>query len=165
MLSPGEFLRLANLFDLRFRFEYTQGTSSLKGIPAVEAARLADLLEKLGTGGMDNLNEWLTEELQIRGVTRDEYREILSRLDVLEKRTEDLKEEVKTLRVEMNQRFEGIDVRLDRMNERFDRMNERFDRMNERMISMISMMKWTIGTIGTVGALLAALITIFKVVG
>ena len=51
---------------------------------------------------------------------RDEYREVLSRLDILEHDVSDIKVEVRDLRWEMN--------------ERFYRMNEHFDQMYDRML-------------------------------
>jgi DNA anti-recombination protein RmuC len=85
--------------------------------------------------------DWLEEFLKEHGVTRDEYRQILSRLDIIENTLEHLIDEQKALRAEMNVRFERINERFDRMNaemnERFDKMNaemnERFDRMNAEM--------------------------------
>lgn len=114
--------------------------------------------------------EWLEEFLKEHGVTRDEYRQILSRLDIIENTLEHLRDDQKALRAEMNDRFERINERFDRMNaemnERFDRMNAemngRFDRMNERLESM---MKWTVGTVAIFGSLLAILMSIYKFMG
>lgn len=53
-------------------------------------------------------------------VRRDEYRELLSRLDILEHDMADVKTRITDLRHTM-------DARFDRMN---SEMNERFDRIN-----------------------------------
>jgi uncharacterized protein (UPF0335 family) len=46
--------------------------------------------------------------LEERAVSRDELRQILSRLDVLERDVADLKADVRELRREMNERFDRI---------------------------------------------------------
>ena len=92
--------------------------------------------EHLGDQVADDLSRWLTENIQQELVTNDEYREVLSRLDVLEERFDDVEE-----------RFDHVDERLNRMGERLDRMKERFesrfesvdaklDRMNDRILLM-----------------------------
>jgi len=133
--------------------------------------------EKLGEKPSEDLIEWLDAFIKDRAVSRDEYREVLSRLDVIEHDVADLKEEVRLLRDEMNDRFdrmnesindrfdrmnESINDRFDRMNERFDRMNERFDRMNERLQSAL---KWMVGVTLGMGSLLAILMSIYKFMG
>ena len=133
--------------------------------------------EKLGEKPSEDLIEWLDAFIKDRAVSRDEYRKILSRLDVIEHDVADLKEEVRLLRDEMNDRFdrmnesindrfdrmnERINDRFDRMNERFDRMNERFDRMNERLQSAL---KWMVGVTLGMGSLLAILMSIYKFMG
>ena len=96
---------------------------------------------------MEHLETWVKEILRSEGVTRDEYREILTRLDHLEQGQEGLKEEVYRLRGEMN----GFRAEV----------NERFDRINERMLSMI---KWTVGTIALFGTIISVLMAVFKFV-
>ena len=54
-----------------------------------------------------------------RAVPRDEYRQVLARLEVVEHNVADVKADLRELRREMA--------------ERFDRMNERFDRMYQHM--------------------------------
>jgi type VI protein secretion system component VasF len=85
--------------------------------------------------------------LRERTVSRDEHRQILSRLDVLERVVSDLVVEVRELRREMD--------------ERFDRMNERFDRMYERMLVMP---RWTVGTLALFGTAIAILLAISQFV-
>ena len=110
--------------------------------------------------------------LEERTVSRDEFRQILSRLDILERDVADLKTEVRDLRREMNERFDRVNERFDRMylemnerferlqaemNERFDRMNERFDQMYERMLSMT---RWTVGTLALFGTIITILLAV-----
>ncbi len=109
----------------------------------------------------DDFERWLVETLQDRAVPRDEYREVLSRLDVLENEMEhvktdlaNLRTDVQDLRSEMNERFDRMDARFD---ERFDRMNERFDQMYDRMLVT---MRWTVGTIALFGTLVTVLLAI-----
>ena len=133
--------------------------------------------EKLGEKPSEDLIEWLEVFIKDRAVSRDEYREVLSRLDVIEHDVADLKEEVRLLRDEMNDRFdrmnesindrfdrmnESINDRCDRMNERFDSINDRFDRMNERLQSAL---KWMVGVTLGMGSLLAILMSIYKFMG
>ncbi|RKX74022.1 MAG: hypothetical protein DRP87_17770 [Spirochaetes bacterium] len=116
------------------------------------------LKEKLGEKGYEELESFIVEKIKLHSVERDEFREVLSRLDIVEHDLADLKVEVRELRREMNERFdrmnESINERLDRMNES---INERFDRMYERMTSL---MKWTIGTLVLFGTIISILIAI-----
>ncbi|MFQ6044205.1 MAG: hypothetical protein ACE5PV_25405, partial [Candidatus Poribacteria bacterium] len=112
------------------------------------------LKEKLGEYVVEDLDKWMREIVQSK--TKDQYTQILSRLDLLEDRYEGIKDEVYRLRGEMNgfrtevnQRFDAmndsINQRLDAMN---NSINQRFDVMNERILSSI---KWSVGTIATFG--------------
>ena len=75
-----------------------------------------------------------------RAVPRDEYRQLLSRLEILEHDVADLKVDVRDLRSEMNGRFIDLErhfeMRFDQVNARFDQMNRHFetrlDEMNQR---------------------------------
>jgi predicted nuclease with TOPRIM domain len=104
-----------------------------------------------------------------KAVPRDEYRQVLSRLDVLEHDVADIKENVRELRGEMNERFDRVNERFDRMNERFvemerhfedrfDQMSQHFevrlDQMSERMLVQT---RWLIGSIALFGTILAIL--------
>ena len=60
---------------------------------------------------------------------RDKYRELFSRLDILERDVSDVKTRIADLHRTMDRRF--------------DRVNERFDQMYERMITLT---RWTVGT-------------------
>ena len=123
---------------------------------AVSALFPKSVKEKLGEKPSEDLIEWLEVFIKDRAVSRDEYRKILSRLDVIEHDVADLKEEVRLLRDEMNDRFDRMNESI---NDRFDRMNERFDRMNERLQSAL---KWMVGVTLGMGSLLAILMSIYK---
>ncbi len=98
----------------------------------------------------DAFTLWLGSILEERTISRDEYRQILSRLDVLEHDVADLKADVQELRREMNERF-------DRMNERFDQMHERLDRMYAQMVVQT---RWLIGVLTLIGTVVATLLAI-----
>jgi len=110
-----------------------------------------DVVKKsLGDEATEALGRWFVDILESNAVSRDEFRPILTRLEVLEREVFELKQDIKDLRREMNERF-------DRMNERFDLMNERFDRIYERIGTM---MKWMVGVIGLFGTLITILLAI-----
>jgi tetrahydromethanopterin S-methyltransferase subunit G len=108
---------------------------------------------------------WLAGVLEERAVSRDEFRQILSRLDVLERDVAALQADVQELRREMNERFNRL---YGEMNERFDRlyreMNERFDRIGERMDRMYQQMvvqtRWLIGALAVIGTVISLLLAI-----
>jgi chromosome segregation ATPase len=103
------------------------------------AARRLEVPEVLRRAWGDEAAEafavWLAGVLEERAVSRDEFRQILSRLDVLERDVADLQADVRELRREMNGQFDRL---YGEMNERFDRLyreiNERFDRMYHQMV-------------------------------
>ena len=129
------------------------------------------------------MEEWLSESIKEKAVPRDEYREVLSRLDGLEKDVSLVKEEQARMRVEfredqvqmraefredlgqlrreMNQRFDEINQRFDGMHQRFDEMNQRFesrlDQMSERMLVQT---RWLIGSIALFGTILTIMMAI-----
>lgn len=115
---------------------------------AVQA--LPRLQEVLGEEGVDELVRWLNGRIAERAVPRDEYREVLSRLDILEHYVSDIKVDLRDLRQEMNERF-------DRMNDRFDQMHVRFDQMYDRMLVQT---RWLIGSLALIGAVVSALLAI-----
>jgi len=101
------------------------------------------LRETLGDKGFEELEGLIIEKVRLYSVSRDEFRELISRLDMVEHDLSDLKTEVRELRREMNE------LRKE--------MNERFDRMHERMVSM---MKWTVGTLALFGSIISILLAI-----
>jgi class 3 adenylate cyclase len=133
------------------------------------AARRLEVPEVLRRAWGDEAAEafavWLAGVLEERAVSRDEFRQILSRLDVLERDVAALQADVRELRREMNERFDRL---YGEMNERFDRlyreMNERFDRMGERMDRMYQQMvvqtRWLIGALAVIGTVISLLLAI-----
>ncbi|MFN3761913.1 MAG: hypothetical protein ACK4WK_01770 [Anaerolineae bacterium] len=105
----------------------------------------------------DAFTLWLDGILEERAISRDEYRQILSRLDVLEHDVAGLKADVQELRREMNERFDRMNERFDRMNERFDQMHERLDRMYAQMVVQT---RWLIGALTLIGTVVATLLAI-----
>ena len=77
----------------------------------------------------EDFERWMDTILSTRAVPRDEYREVLSRLDVLDN-------DVAHLRTNMEERFEEVDRRFKEMNEKFDhrfeQVDQRFSEMNEK---------------------------------
>jgi hypothetical protein len=100
--------------------------------------------EHFGEPVAEDFARWLEESLQERTVRRDErpdrkggstpgvYREVLSRLDVIDERFE-----------QVDRRFEGVDAKLDRMNDR-----------------ILSMTRWLIGLVALFGTLVTALLAV-----
>jgi tetrahydromethanopterin S-methyltransferase subunit G len=76
-------------------------------------------------------------------VRRDEYREVLSRLDILEHDMTDVKASLNDLHHTMD--------------ERFDRMNERLDEMYRHISTMT---RWTVGTLALIGTIMTILMAI-----
>ena len=121
--------------------------------------------QTLGPEAAEDLSHWIEIILVEHAVRRDEYREVLSRLDILEHDVSDLKDRIVDLHRTMDERFDRMhaemNARFDRMhaemNERFDRMNERFDRMYEHIATMT---RWTVGTLALLGTIMTILMAI-----
>jgi ElaB/YqjD/DUF883 family membrane-anchored ribosome-binding protein len=122
------------------------------------AARRLEVPEVLRRAWGDEAAEafavWLAGVLEERTVSRDEFRQILSRLDVLERDVADLQADVRELRREMNDRFDRL---YREMNERFDRMGERMDRMYHQMVVQT---RWLIGALAVIGTVISVLLAI-----
>jgi len=135
----------------------------------------------LGEEAAADLVPWVEQIVAERAVPRDEYRQVLARLEIVEHDVADIKVEQRELRREMgefrrevNERFDQMyqhfEVRFDRMNERFDQMHRhsevRFDRMNERFDQMYDRMlvqtRWMVGTIAVFGTLITALLAVSR---
>jgi chromosome segregation ATPase len=82
-----------------------------------------------------------------RAVSRDEFRQILSRLDVLERDVAALQADVRELRREMNERFDRL----------YREINERFDRMYHQMVVQT---RWLIGALAVIGTVISLLLAI-----
>ena len=120
--------------------------------------------EHMGEQVAADFSRWFAENVQQELVTNDEYREVLSHLDILEERFDHVEE-----------RFDRVDERLTRMEDRFDRMEDRFenrfeevnqrfegidtklDRMNDRILSMT---RWIIGLIALFGTMVTVLLAV-----
>ena len=104
-----------------------------------DLAGVSRLKEKFGEEVVTDLDQWMGEKIQSE--TGDQYRQILSRLDILEDRYEGVSDEVYRLRGEMNGFRTEVNQRFDAMN---DSINQRFDTMNNSIDQRFDMMKSTI---------------------
>ena len=109
----------------------------------------------------EDVSQWMRQIAREEAVPRDEYREILSRMDQTETRLDGVETRLGTLedgqremRREMNERFDQMQQQFD---QRLDKVNERLGRMNEQMRVQT---RWTIGTIALIGVILSALLAI-----
>ena len=138
--------------------------------------------EALGEQASSDLATWLDERRE-QTVKRDELREVLSRLDVLESEVEQINEHLDRIEARLNHMNERFDRMNGQFNERFDRMseqfNERFEQMNRQSSQRFDKMnrqssqrfdklqrqmrvqtRWTVGPIVIIGAILSALLSI-----
>jgi hypothetical protein len=133
--------------------------------------------EHFGEAVAEDFAHWLDEYVQENAVERDEYREVLSGLDVLEeglnhmdKRFDLLTEHVDEridhveetfearltgMEERFEERFEQVDQRFESMEARFNTMDDKLDRMNDRILSMT---RWLIGLVALFGSLVTALL-------
>ena len=93
----------------------------------------------------------LEQLVEGKAVPRDEYRQVLSRLDVLEHDVAGIKVDVREMRAEMNERFDRVNERFVDMERHFE---TRFDQMSERMLVQT---RWLIGSIALFGTILTIL--------
>jgi predicted RNase H-like nuclease (RuvC/YqgF family) len=116
---------------------------------------IALLTERLGADVVDALEGLMDERIRASAVTKDEYREILSRLDLMENNYQHLSGEVSELKNEIAElRREMLEFARE--------MSDRLDGINMRIDSMI---RWTVGTVALFGVLISALMTILKLFG
>jgi tetrahydromethanopterin S-methyltransferase subunit G len=113
--------------------------------------------QSLGREAAEDLSHWIEVILVERAVPRDEYRVVLSRLDVLEHDVADVKASIADLHRTMDERFDKMNERFDKMNERFDKVNERFDEMYRHISTMT---RWTVGTLALLGTIITILMAI-----
>ncbi|MBI3763277.1 MAG: hypothetical protein HY260_15635 [Chloroflexi bacterium] len=107
-------------------------------------------------------------------VPRDEYRQVLSRLDILEHDMADVKASLRALNERFDQMYQHFETMFDRQNRhietrfdvmnqrfdaRFDAVNERLDRMSERMLVQT---RWMVGTIALFGTLITLLLAVSR---
>ena len=95
--------------------------------------------DALGEQAAEDFASWFDQSIQQRTVHRDEFREVLSRLDVIE------------------ERFGHVEGRLERMEVRFEKIDEKLDRMNGRILSMT---RWLIGLLIFFGTMVTALLAV-----
>jgi len=97
---------------------------------------------------------WLQEMIREYGIPRDEYREVLSRLESLEKEVSLVKEGLFQTRAEFR---EDLGELRREMNERFDHMNERFDQVHHQMVVQT---RWLVGSLMLIGTVISVLLAI-----
>jgi len=107
-------------------------------VPAPESIRRA-----WGDEIVADFVPWVVQIVEEKAVPRDEYRTVLSRLDVLEHDVADIKEELRELRGDLRE------LRRE--------MNERFDQMYERMLVQS---RWLIGSLALIGTVVSILLAI-----
>ena len=115
-------------------------------LPEIAVEVPTSVREALGDKAALDMVPWLMRLIPIVAVSRDEFREVLSRLDRLETRMTSLEGEVKDVKLELQA------LRRE--------MNERFDRMYERMLVQT---RWLIGSIAVIGAI--TIISILLAIG
>ena len=101
--------------------------------------------EALGDEAVVEFVPWLQDLIRQYSVPRDEYREVLSRLDGMEKDISLIKEEQTQMRTEIGE------LRRD--------MNARFDDMNHQMVIQT---RWFIGALTVLVTVVSALMAIVQ---
>ena len=113
--------------------------------------------ESWGEQAADDFAGWLDDRIRERAVHRDEYREVLSRLDVLGNEVAGINERLDR----MEDRFEQIEDRFNQIDQRIDeqsvQFNQRIDQLHEQMRVQT---RWTIGTIALFGTIVTVLLAI-----
>ena len=124
--------------------------------------------ETLGDPAAADFARWLETYVEERAVMRDEYRKVLTRLDVIDERFDHVEQRLD----ETNERLDQVDQRIDeqsaqfnqrldeqsrQLNERIDGVNERIDRLHEQMRVQT---RWTVGTIALFGTIVTVLLAI-----
>ena len=133
--------------------------------------------ETLGDPAADDFARWLETYVEERAVMRDEYREVLSRLDQIDERFErvegridETNERLDRMEGRFEKRFDQIDQRLNeqsaqlnqRLGEQSRQFNQRLDGVNERIDheQMRVQTRWTVGTIALFGTIVTVLLAI-----
>lgn len=99
--------------------------------------------ESWGEEATTDFVRWFDQTIREEAVPRDEYQQILSRIDSVEHDVEDLKEDVAEVKQDLR------DLRRE--------MNERFDQMYDRLLVMT---RWTVGVIALFGTAVTILLAI-----
>ena len=132
--------------------------------------------EHFGEAVAEDFAHWLDEYVQEHAVERNEYRKVLSRLDVIDERFEQVDQRFDRLETRMDERFGNMEARMDErfesmeerfdsrlvdlreeFNDRFESMDAKLDRMNDRILSMT---RWLIGLVALFGSLVTALLAV-----
>jgi predicted nuclease with TOPRIM domain len=117
--------------------------------------------QTLGPQAAGDLSQWVEVIMAEHAMRRDEFREVLSRLDILEHDVADVKTRITDLHRTMDERFDRVNERFERLearnDERFDRMNARFDEMYRHISTMT---RWTVGTLALIGTIMTILMAI-----
>jgi len=66
------------------------------------------LVEVIGLDGLRELEELVSKKVHDTGVTKEEWRQVLTRLDILEHDMAEVKLELRELRKEMDAKIDGI---------------------------------------------------------
>ena len=115
------------------------------------------------------LKEEISETVKEKAVPRDEYREVLSRLDLLEKDISLVKEEQVRMRVEFREdqvqmraefREDQAQMRAEfreDLGELRREMHDRFDSMHHQMLVQT---RWLIGSLALIGTVVSVLLAI-----
>lgn len=116
-----------------------------------------------------DFSRWLEASVEERTGHRDEFCEILSRLNVLEARFDQVDERLDRMEDHLNDRFEQADKRFEQVDERFERVDERFAQMNDQLDRtngrILSMTRWPIGLLALFETLVTALLSVSQFTG
>jgi len=135
--------------------------------------------EALGDKVALDLLSWFIRVIPSVAVTREEFKEVIVRLDNLERELKGLRAEMDRRFEEVNKRFEEINMRFEGVNQRFEDwgmfVNKRFEEMNLRMDNrletvharidsrgtrMLVQSRWLIGSIAVLGTVISILLAI-----
>lgn len=130
--------------------------------PAVLTSLSDSVRDSWGKRVADDFSRWLDAYVEERTVHGDEFREVLSRLDVLDTRFDQGGERLDRIEDHLNDRFEQVDERFERVDERFAHMNDQLDRMNGQILSMT---RWLVGLLALFGTLVTALWSVSQFAG
>ena len=140
-----------------------------EAIPEVAVEVPTSVREALGDKAALDMVPWLMRLIPVIAVSRDEFREVLSRLDKVEDRLYNLEAEVKELRREMRGEIQGLRGEFsgeiqglrkeiyEEIQALRREMNERFDQMYERMLVQT---RWLIGSIAVIGTVISILLAV-----
>lgn len=66
------------------------------------------LIEIIGLDGLRELEELVSRKVHDTGVTKEEWRQVLTRLDILEHDMAEMKSDIKELRKDLNTKFQWM---------------------------------------------------------